>query len=390
MNRFAMDGNKTILKQGKIIFLSSKNPLSKSNWSGIPFFMYQSLNEHFDIEVMQGPEFKFIRRLGYYASKLLLKLFGKKYVFDYGFVISLLYGIYYSFRLMPKQNIRFIFCPAGLTELAFIQTKIPIVSAGDCSTLQLLNYYPSLTNVFTVSKKEIEWVEKKALAKVRLQLFSSSWASDFTRNHFAISNIVEVPFGANLTASDSMEPIIQQKKTIPFNLVFISVDWHRKGGDIVLEIFNSLIKQSIPIHLTIIGCKPPIQVDSDRLMIFEHIDKNNERGKSLLEEILRKSHLMLLPTRADCTPIVIAEAFSHGLPVLANKTGGIPSMVMDNINGYLFERNEAVYYVNKIIEIYRDPGMYNQLALGSLNASRTTYNWNSWVSSGINAINNTL
>lgn len=380
--------DKTSLKE-KIIFLSAKNPLDKTHWSGIPFFMHQALFNHFEIEVIQGPEFKTIKNFGYYASRLFHKALGKKYIIDYGVVISILYGIYYSAKLIRKHDVKFIFSPAALPELAFIYTKIPIISAGDCSTLQMIDYYPALTNVLSLSIKEIALVERMALTKIKLQIFSSSWAADFTRNYYKVNNIVTFPFGANLFPSFSIESIISKKKLNPINLVFISVDWYRKGGDIVLEVANSLIIQSVPIHLTIVGCKPPHEINLNQITIIEHINKNDERGRLLFENILCKSHLLLLPTRADCTPIVIAEAFAYGLPVLANKTGGIASMITNDLNGYLFEINEADCYVSKILEIYKNPALYNRLALASLNTAKTQ-NWNTWASTGVNAIKEIL
>jgi glycosyltransferase involved in cell wall biosynthesis len=377
-------------KREKIIFLSSKNPSNKTHWSGIPFFMHQSLQQTFDIELVQGPEFKALKLFGYYISRIAKLLTTKKYVFDYGIILSLLYGIYYSRKVCSKKNVRFIFCPAGLQELAFIRTSIPIISAGDCSTLQLIDYYPALTNVLSISQREIGWIEKKALAKIRLQTFSSSWAADFTRNNFGIRNIANIPFGANLRAPDSIETAIEKKKNTPFHLIFIAVDWYRKGGDIVLAVYHSLSSMPIPVHLTIIGCRPPHAIGSPSITVVEHVDKNSKEGTELFQNLLLRSHLMLLPTRADCTPIVISEALSYGVPVLANKTGGVSSMITNGINGFIFEKNETSSYVDKIVELYNAPATYRQLALTSLEVARTQQNWKSWASKTIEAINDVI
>ncbi len=390
MNPIKKSSNPIRPRREKIIFLSAKNPLDKTEWSGIPYFMYKSLQQHFEVELMKGLKLRIIKKIGHYISQLSEKVFGKKFAFDYGILISLLYGIYYSARLLRKKNIRFIFCPAGLHELAFIQTKIPIISAGDCSTLQLVGYYPSLRNVHSVSIKEIAWVEKNAFSKIRLQLFSSRWAANFTHCHYGFSNIVDVAFGSNIFPKSSVEKMISLKKTIPFQLTFISLDWYRKGGDIVLDTVNVLISMRVPIHLTIIGCRPPNDFDRNHITIIEHLDKNAYGEIQTLENILLSTHLVLLPTRADCTPIVVAEAFAFGIPVLASKTGGLPSMITDDINGYLFEINEAGYYANKILEIFEDPMLYSRLALSSLNTSKEILNWEAWASTGINAINKVL
>src|SRR5687768_13126533 len=112
--------------KAKIIFLSSKNPYKKSDWSGIPFFLFEALCTQYDVEYVSLPGFKRVRLLGYYFNKIYSFLSGKKYLFDYGIILSLLYGIVGSIKLKSKSA-KFILSPAGLTETAFLKTKLPIV-----------------------------------------------------------------------------------------------------------------------------------------------------------------------------------------------------------------------------------------------------------------------
>jgi glycosyltransferase involved in cell wall biosynthesis len=66
------------------------------------------------------------------------------------------------------------------------------------------------------------------------------------------------------------------------------------------------------------------------------IPKNTKTGQALLESLLADAHFLVLPTRADCVPVVIAEANSVGLPVVTSNVGGIPTVVRTDVNGAMF------------------------------------------------------
>lgn len=60
-----------------------------------------------------------------------------------------------------------------------------------------------------------------------------------------------------------------------------------------------------------------------RLLALEFLDKNRPKDAARLSALYAEAHLLLLPSRADCTLTVIAEAMAHGTPVLATDVGGI-------------------------------------------------------------------
>ncbi len=363
------------MARDKIIFLSAKNPFSTKDWSGIPFFLYQALSAVYDIEYVPLPKFASTRLAGYYLSKLFRLIFRTKYVFDYGLIIALLNGIVGTARLKNKRA-KFIFSPAGLPEIAFIKTSIPVVSYGDCSTLQMIDYYPALTGVCRLSKAEIRFVEKQALKKIRFAFFSSQWASDFVSANFGVPTIT-IPFGANLSLDNTMNE--KQAKKAKCSLLFVGVDWTRKGADAVLKIHRELLAKEIPSRLTMVGSVFPDHVEKPpHTVILENLDKDSQAGREIFKQLFYDADFLLLPTLADCTPIVVAEAYAFGVPVLASDTGGLPSMVLDDVTGHLFEKNDPVAYVRYIIQLFQSADRYDQMSRNCLSYSRSTFNWNSW------------
>ena len=65
------------------------------------------------------------------------------------------------------------------------------------------------------------------------------------------------------------------------------------------------------------------------------LDMNVEKDRSRLTDLLMDSALLLVPTRADCSPIAFCEANGFGLPAVSTDTGGVSSLVRDGENGLL-------------------------------------------------------
>jgi glycosyltransferase involved in cell wall biosynthesis len=55
----------------------------------------------------------------------------------------------------------------------------------------------------------------------------------------------------------------------------------------------------------------------------------------------RAADIFVHPTREDCFPLVILEAMSAGLPVVASEEGGIPDEVEDGKTGLLFRKGDS-------------------------------------------------
>lgn len=95
------------------------------------------------------------------------------------------------------------------------------------------------------------------------------------------------------------------------------------------------------------------QFSGDESIIFLCLggDKNRKIGninyvkKTTDEEVLSSyfsaSDILLYPSMADNFPLVILEAMSCGLPIVAFDTGGIKEAVIDKINGYIAKHNDT-------------------------------------------------
>lgn len=361
----------------KIGFLTHKNPYDKRSWSGTHYYMLKALErEQFNVIVLGPlPIPGFLDKvLGLLDS--LSQLFTlKRYNRDNNILLS----VYWAYKLKKRiheHSLDILFAPAASTEIAFLNTKIPICYYTDASFFQLNNYYKYYSDFSKVSEKESGLIEKKAIGKSRILIYPSQWAANYVQSHFNIDKqIFIIKFGANL---DLIPLQIPEKKGItPFNLLFIGVDWERKGGYIVYETFKILLRRGKNVYLTVCGCLPPETHPKVRVVPF--IDKNVQFGEEKLSEILTQSHVFFLPTRAECFGIVFCEASAYGLPSVTTDTGGVSSAVEDGVNGYVLSlAAKPEDYADKIQILIDNPELFSELSKSTRKKYEDELNWDLW------------
>jgi glycosyltransferase involved in cell wall biosynthesis len=122
-----------------------------------------------------------------------------------------------------------------------------------------------------------------------------------------------------------------------FRIGFVGELSHRKGADRLEKILPAI--QDIPNTETwVIG-----EGLSEPEFAFQLRAKlENQKVKFLgrrsdMKEIYQQLDLLLVPSRQDPLPTVIVEAGLSGLPVVGANVGGIPEMIVNGENGFLFD-----------------------------------------------------
>ena len=75
-----------------------------------------------------------------------------------------------------------------------------------------------------------------------------------------------------------------------------------------------------------------------------------------MADFYRRAKCLVLPSRAfEMCPLVITEAMSHGVPVVASAIGGIDELVDDHVTGLLFEPGSAEDLASKMQRLFNEP-----------------------------------
>lgn len=280
---------------------------------------------------------------------------------------------------LKSSSCDLVFCP-GSSPIAYLQTDKPVVFWTDATFAGMIDFYPGFCNLCAETIRNGNKMEQSALSKCSLAIYSSEWAANTAIRNYDVDplKVKVVPFGANISCNRNLQDINEIANNKIFDtckLLFIGVDWFRKGGDIALIVASILNQRGIKTELHVVGCNPPVSLPSF-VRQYGFISKNTEKGRMLLDQLMTESHFLILPSRAECYGVVFAEASSYGLPSLATKVGGIPTAIQDGKNGQTFSLGEnPENYCDYIERLMSSMLEYRELAQSSFREYTERLNW---------------
>lgn len=363
----------------KISYITTFDALNIHNWSGLGYSISKMLEN-------QGTEIDYIGNLHTSLSSILkLKqmvyssLMGKKFNANREPLIARKLAKQIKTKLSSDTDIIF---SLSTIPVSLLQTHKPKVIYTDATFAGMLNFYDNFSNLCKETIKHGNYIEQKALESSSLIIYSSDWAAKTAIDYYNINpdKIKVVPFGANIETKikpDDINNIIKARSSSTLNLLFIGVDWIRKGGDLAVRIANELNNIGIKTILHIVGIrKLPSTNMPNFILNHGYISKSTEEGKKRINELLATSHFLLVPSIAEAYGLVFCEANSFGLPSISTNVGGITTIIKDDINGKTFSLDADVSEWSKYIaKVFTDTPRYNELCLSSFREFELRLNW---------------
>lgn len=284
--------------------------------------------------------------------------------------------------ILTRHSFDWLYAPAAAAETAFLETDIPIMGLSDANHY-LAQDYDSFRNLWQSSLQEFATIELRALHKFHKIAYPTTWVADSTISdlHIPAEKIFIAPFGANIVENEipEFEQVIRTKKSDTCTLLFLGVDWDRKGGALAYKTLETLLSMNIPAELLICGCIPPSDFTHAHMKVIPFLDKRNPDDRKTMYSLLRSSSFLLLPTRAEAYGIVFCEAAAFGLPSISTNVGGVTGVITEGKNGYCLPyHSNGQDYALLIRELWEDEQRYCRLSQTSREEYEMRLNWRVW------------
>lgn len=363
----------------QVALIQHRSARDVRSWSGTIHFAKAAINRYVGpvMDLTPAPVTLFPFRV---ARQLIHRTTGKWYSYEHDPALARWFGQVFTHRIEQSKP-DLIFAPAASACLAYLQTDVPIVYYSDATFRVMRDYNAGLTNVVRRTARGGEEMEREAIRRAALALFSSDWASESAVRHYGAdpSKVATVYIGANMFSPPRREEVLPRRIGEKLRLLMVAVSWEGKGGPIALETLDRLVTAGIDAELTLVGCAPPKGLEHPRLKAVPFLDKSEPEQREVLDSLWKGSDLLLLPTRYEAAGVVFCEAGAYGLPIVTTRTGGTGALVMDGRNGYALAPEAGPGdYADVIRRVVQDDDEYQRLAEGSRDEYESRLSWEAW------------
>ena len=129
---------------------------------------------------------------------------------------------------------------------------------------------------------------------------------------------------------------------------------HVKGVDLLIEAVSRL--QFFDFELKIAGYGTQQDYLEELVETYGVQDKVEFVGaRDDLDDFMRWADVMVMPSRFEGLPMVLLEAMSFELPVVATRVGGIPEVIENGVNGWLVDPENVDCLTAQLQQLLENP-----------------------------------
>ncbi len=195
---------------------------------------------------------------------------------------------------------------------------------------------------------------------------------DFEYKMHILSNFVAKPLRDPLEINRKRLSSVKGGKK---RVLFLSNLRKGKGVLVVAELIKMVMEQERNVEIILAGPWSSEKDKDEFDRLIGGIDNAISHGVlrccgyvdgDIKEKLFIESDIFLFPSFIDTFPLVVLEALSYGLPVIASDQGGVPDILSGN-NGIIIDKFNLQLFVDSVINLLNDD---ERLSVLSKNARR--------------------
>lgn len=145
------------------------------------------------------------------------------------------------------------------------------------------------------------------------------------------------------------------KKSSKANLLFIGGDFHRKGGEELVEVWKTHFRSQAVLHVV---TRSKVVPEED-LFVYSGVEAGSAEWRRLWE----KADIFVFPSQMETFGIVLIEAMAFGVPAISANTGAAQELLGDGLAGIMLPSRAASCLKEAIQNLLTNLELRHQLAV---------------------------
>jgi glycosyltransferase involved in cell wall biosynthesis len=181
------------------------------------------------------------------------------------------------------------------------------------------------------------------------------------------NKIIKVGYGLNLNKFPEFSKTYDGK-----TILFIGMDFERKGGYVLLNAFKK-VREIIPdARLIIAGPNKDIyRINEPGVRTLGYI-----KDKQRIVGLYKQASIFVMPSLCEPFGLVFLEAMAYKLPCIGTTIDAMPEIIEDGKTGYLVPANDIDSLTEKIITLLGNPAKLKTMGIEAYNGAKENFSWN--------------
>jgi glycosyltransferase involved in cell wall biosynthesis len=176
--------------------------------------------------------------------------------------------------------------------------------------------------------------------------------------------VVCVGAGSNAQVGDDSAPA--RAAGAP-RILFVGVDWERKGGPELLAAFERVRAAHPDARLVIVGCRPEVAGPNVDVVGYCPVESVHAH--------YREASIFCLPVHREPFGVAFVEAMHHALPIVGTRVGAVRDLVQDDVNGFLVDVGDVDALAARLDRLLSDAELRAKMGDRSQQLARSAYTW---------------
>jgi len=156
-------------------------------------------------------------------------------------------------------------------------------------------------------------------------------------------------------------------------VLMVGSPWYLKGADRLIEAFQRLAPDFPDVKLKILGWY--LKAEREQLQALAGDSKQIELVRATTNpitlEIIRRSLVLVHPSRCEGGPRTVIEALAAGVPVVVFDVGLIPELIRHGENGFVVPGGNVRELEERLRELLADPELRRRLGANGYELAHT-------------------